>query len=157
MTPAEPAGNAAAGNEPGDDMSADVTDQVTEAAAGPVDPGARGHTTVAPAVVERIATRVASEVPGVRAESVSTLRSWFGTNRDPRGRPEVSADADLSTGHVELQLTLGVEWPRPVVATANATRRAVATAVRRLTGIHVGRIDIEVPDLPGRPSPVRVQ
>jgi uncharacterized alkaline shock family protein YloU len=140
-------------------MSTDISDQVAAAAPGRAadDRATRGHTTVAPAVVERIAARVATEVPGVRAEAVSTVRSWFGADTSADGRPAIGADADLAGGHAELRLTVGVEWPRQVVATAERVRRIVTSEVRRLAGVHVCRIDIEVTDLPGRPPPVRVQ
>jgi uncharacterized alkaline shock family protein YloU len=122
------------------------------------DPATRGHTTVAPAVVERTAGRVAAGVAGVRSGSVSTLRSWFGPAQDDRANPpEVGADANLDSGHAELRLTIGVEWPRPIVATADAVRQRVAREVERLTGVHVCRVDVEVDELPGRPAPVRVQ
>jgi uncharacterized alkaline shock family protein YloU len=167
-------------------MSTDITDRVTaEATASPPPPdgsphlhggdrdaGIRGRTTVAPAVMEQIAARAAAGVDGVRAGAVSTLRSWFGpsgTTQDDTTRgtgaghvraadlPDVEAEPDPDCGHTELRLTIGVEWPRPIAATAEAARRAAATEVERLTGVHVSRIDVEVNDLPGRRPPVRVQ
>jgi uncharacterized alkaline shock family protein YloU len=143
---------------------ADVTDQVhADATHGdlstvlPPPPGARGQTTVAPAVVERIAQRAAGEVTGVRAERVSTLRSWFGGGEGPAGGPAVSSESELHGAHAEIHLTLGVEWPRSVIDTVREVQRHVARQVERFTGVHVCRVDVDVTDLPARPAPMRVQ
>lgn len=143
---------------------ADVTEAVvTESTKGqdpslPPPPEAqRGQTTVAPAVVERLAVKAAGEVPGVRAERVSTLRSWFGGASDAAGPPAVSGETELRGGHAEIRLTIGVEWPRSIVETAREVQRHVAAQVQHFSGVHVGRVDIEVTDLPTRPAPVRVQ
>lgn len=143
---------------------ADITDRVDASATNgdpstalPRPPGTRGQTTVAPVVVERIAQRAAGEVPGVRAERVSTLRSWFGHDEGPAGGPAVSSESALDGAHAEIHLTLGVEWPRSVVATVRHVQRHVADQVERFTGVHVCRVDVDVTDLPARPAPMRVQ
>jgi uncharacterized alkaline shock family protein YloU len=144
--------------------TADVSEAVLERATADQPDGAppppeatRGQTTVAPAVVEHIAVKAAGEVPGVRAQRVSTLRSWFGGEQGIGGGPAVSTDVQVDGAHAELHLTLGVEWPRSVITTVRQVQRHVADQVQRFTGVHVCRIDVDVTDLPVRPAPMRVQ
>lgn len=87
----------------------------------------RGSTHIPASVVEKIAARVAREVPRTR-----TAR----------------AQARVRGGTAVLRLALAVEYPVPLRRTCAAVRERVASRVAELTGLAVPQVDIEVAELP---------
>ncbi|GAA4260947.1 Asp23/Gls24 family envelope stress response protein [Dietzia aurantiaca] len=100
----------------------------------------RGVTTVPAAVVARIAEQVASEHPriGGAAGGVLGVRA----RRDFASRP--SAECDLYGAVAVLRLDVGVAFPVDLPATCAGLRARVRERVEMLTGLQVGRLDLEI-------------
>ncbi|MGI9093702.1 MAG: Asp23/Gls24 family envelope stress response protein [Mycobacteriales bacterium] len=88
-------------------------------------PADRGHLTVAPAVVEGIATTAAGEVEGVAA-----------------GGRRASATVLGSTA--ALRIGVGLDYPAPIPARIDAIRGRVIERVGELAGLSVERVDVDV-------------
>lgn len=104
----------------------------------------RGHTTIAPAVVEKVAARAASEVDGVGGvvrTGLSRLLPW-GAPAGP-----ASADAAIDRDTVTVDLTVNVLYPRPVGRVTAEVRDRVTAELSRLCGLQTRRVDISVPEL----------
>jgi uncharacterized alkaline shock family protein YloU len=113
-------------------------------------PEQRGVTDIAGTVIERIAVRSASEVDGVRAVPVSTIRRLL------RPGAEHGADAFIASDNsVSLELQVAVEYPRPILTVTEAVRQRVARHVEDMTGMQVGSITITVAELPSGRAPRR--
>lgn len=106
----------------------------------------RGITTIAPAVVEKIAGRAATEVDGVGVVAPAGLRKLFSSTPDP----DTPADADARVGmeRASVALTISIMYPAPVRATSTQVRAAVAERVEQFTGLHVSWVDVTVAQLP---------
>ncbi len=115
-------------------MTDAVADPTVDLAGLPA-PDDRGILDIAPAVAEKIARRVTSEVEGARGP--------------------VRADAELGRGSARLDLELRVEYPRPVRKVAADVQRRVASRVRELTGLAVDAVDVTVTELPTPPRQAR--
>lgn len=100
----------------------------------------RGTTTVPASVVAKIAEQAASEVPGIGSAAGGVL--GIGARRDFDARPSVTAE--VYGGTVVLRLDVGVDFPRPLAATLTALRGHVGSRVEHLTGLAVGRMDVDV-------------
>ena len=123
----------------------------------PVDPGStadlpraalvtsRGETIIAPAVVEKIATKAASEVDGVGGvlqTGLSRLLPWtVGGDSPARASAEVGADT------VTVDLTVNVLYPEPVATVTNAVRSQVTRRLSELCGLRATEVNIAVPAL----------
>ncbi|MDA2803730.1 Asp23/Gls24 family envelope stress response protein [Nocardiopsis suaedae] len=88
----------------------------------------RGSTRIPASVVEKIAARVAREVPRTRSA---------------RAQARVRGETAV------LKLGLAVEYPAPLRRTCAAVRERVASRVAELTGLTVPQVDIEVTELRG--------
>lgn len=106
----------------------------------------RGITTIAPAVVEKIAGRAATEIDGVGVVAPAGLRKLFSSTPDPDTPPE--ADARVGMERASVALTISVTYPAPVRATSTQVRAAVAQRVEQYTGLHVSWVDVTVAQLP---------
>jgi len=106
----------------------------------------RGITTIAPAVVEKIAGRAATEIEGVGVVAPAGLRKLFSSTPDP----DTPADADARVGmeRASVALTISVTYPAPVRTTSTQVRAAVAQRVEQFTGLHVSWVDVTVARLP---------
>lgn len=93
--------------------------------------------------MERVAEGAARSVPGVRPVS----------RRLGDDRLEVSAR--VLGDAASLQMSVAVGYPSPVRETCRALRAAVVEEVRRLTGIEVTRLDLQVAELQHRPGGTR--
>ena len=108
----------------------------------------RGVTIISPGVVEKIASRAASEVDGVAG-----VRSGVGRlvnrllSRSSEDGAEVGTEADVRRGEAAVELTLSVRYPEPVGQVAARVRRHVKERVLALTGLEVTEVDITVPEL----------
>ncbi|HUR22382.1 MAG TPA: Asp23/Gls24 family envelope stress response protein [Acidimicrobiales bacterium] len=118
----------------------------------------RGETIIAPTVVERIATRAASEVDGVGGvlqTGLSRLLPWTVGDASPaRASAEVS-----STDTVTVDLTVNVLYPQPVAAVTNEVRAQVIRRLAELCGLRATQVNIAVPALvtPARGARRRVE
>ena len=105
----------------------------------------RGETIIAPAVVEKIATRAASEVDGVGGvlqTGLSRLLPWsVGDDSPARASAEVGAET------VTVDLTVNIVYPEPVAAVTNGVRAHVARRLAELCGLRATEVNIAVPAL----------
>ena len=113
----------------------------------------RGETIIAPTVVEKIATRAASEVDGVGGvvqTGLSRLLPWsVGGDAPARASAEVGAET------VTVDLTVNVLYPEPVAAVTNRVRAQVARRLSELCGLRATEVNIVVPALIAPPRRAR--
>lgn len=100
----------------------------------------RGTTSIPDRVVARIAEQAASEVANVGAAAGGLL--GVGARRDFSARPSV--DCDLYGKVAVLRIDLGMAFPTDLVAAARALRGHVRDRVEQLTGLEVGRLDVQI-------------
>ncbi len=99
----------------------------------------RGVTEISPRVVERIAGKVAGDLPDVFPPPRTGVARLIGTALD---LPQVTADVDDDT--VALAIEVAMHYPVPVGAASADLRAIVARRVRALTGMKVTRVEINV-------------
>jgi uncharacterized alkaline shock family protein YloU len=109
----------------------------------------RGETIITPAVVEKIATRAASEVDGVGGvveTGLSRLLPWtVGAPAPARASAEVAAET------VTVDLTVNVVYPQSVAAVTNKVRAEVTRRLAELCGLQATEVNIAVPALVAPP------
>ncbi|MEU2557772.1 Asp23/Gls24 family envelope stress response protein [Streptomyces longispororuber] len=115
------------------------------------DPGARGRTTIADGVVEKIAGLAARDVVGVHAMGGGLART-FGAVRDRvpgSGAKSVTRGVKAEVGEVQtaLDLEIVVEYGVSISDVARAVRENVVTAVERMAGLEVVEVNIAVSDV----------
>lgn len=114
------------------------------------DPAARGRTTIADGVVEKIAGLAARDVVGVHAMG-SGLARTFGAVRDrvPGGAKSVTRGVKAEVGEVQtaLDLEIVVDYGVSITDVARAVRENVIAAVERMTGLEVVEVNIAVSDV----------
>ena len=103
-------------------------------------PENRGSTTVPPSVVARIAEQAATEVAHVGGAAGGVL--GMGARREFSSRP--SAECELYGHTAVLRFDIGLVFPVDLRATLQKLRDHIRQRVEYLTGLQVGRIDIEV-------------
>ncbi|MFE5190417.1 Asp23/Gls24 family envelope stress response protein [Streptomyces sp. NPDC056628] len=119
---------------------------------GATDTGARGRTTIADGVVEKIAGMAARDVEGVHAMG-SGLSRTFGAMRDrvPGGGTAKSVTrgvkAEVGEKQAALDLEIVVEYGVSIADVARDVRENVITAVERMTGLEVVEVNIAVSDV----------
>jgi len=114
----------------------------------------RGETDISSAALAHIAEGVAQEVPGVHGVRSNGLLP-IGSDDDRPADRHIRASADvLSRRRVNLQVTVGVDYPARVRWVLDALRRHIIERVEGLTGYDVARLDLEVAEL-RRVSPRR--
>jgi uncharacterized alkaline shock family protein YloU len=116
------------------------------------DDTAQGKTTIAAAVVQKIAGIAAREIAGVYAMGGNVSRA-FGAFREriPGGGTGVSniAGVQVEVGEKQaaVDLDIVVEYGASIVDLARAVRRNVIAAVERMTGLEVIEVNIAVHDI----------
>ena len=110
---------------------------------------ARGETIITPGVVEKIATRAASEVDGVGGvvrTGLSRLLHWsVGDSGPARASAEVEAET------VSVDLTVNLLYPEPVAQVTNRVRAQVTRRLAELCGLRATEVNISVPALVATP------
>ena len=110
----------------------------------------RGVTTIPARVVAQIAAQAAYETGNVGSNAGGLL--GIGARRNFASRPE--AQCELYGRVAVLHLDLGLVFPAPLSSTIEDLRAHVRGRVEHLTGLSVGKINIEIswlnPDGPGR-------
>lgn len=113
-------------------------------------PGARGKTTIADGVVEKIAGMAAREVDGVYEMGAGMTRA-LGAVRDrvPGGGRPVTRGVRVEVGEVQtaIDLDVVVEYGVPITEVAAAVRENVIGSVERMTGLEVVEVNITVDDV----------
>jgi uncharacterized alkaline shock family protein YloU len=115
----------------------------------------RGHTWVAPRVVETVAGRAAVEVDGVRAPSSGAAPlPIIGTasgQASPEDRRDARPGAPSRLSGTSDRLTIGIEvalrYPEPVAALSEAVRRRVVETLDEQLGLDPARVDVVVAEL----------
>ncbi len=105
----------------------------------------RGETIITPQVVEKIATRAASEVHGVGGvvqTGLSRLLPWSVGGASPA---RASAEVDVET--VTVDLTVNILYPEPVAVVTNGVRAHVTRRLAELCGLRATEVNIAVPAL----------
>jgi len=110
----------------------------------------RGTTTIPAKVVAKIAAEAAYETGNVGSNAGGVL--GIGARRNFSSRPE--AQCELYGQVAVLHMNLGLVFPTPLADTIEAVRAHVRSRVEHLTGLSVGKINIEIswlnPASPGR-------
>lgn len=110
----------------------------------------RGTTTIPAKVVAKIAAEAAYETGNVGSNAGGVL--GIGARRNFSSRPE--AQCELYGQVAVLHLNLGLVFPTPLADTIEAVRTHIRSRVEHLTGLSVGKINIEIswlnPAGPGR-------
>ena len=113
----------------------------------------RGETIIAPMVVEKIATRAASEVDGVGGvlqTGLSRLLPWSLGDASP-----ARASAEVGAETVTVDLTVNVLYPEPVAVVTNGVRAHVTRRLAELCGLQATEVNITVPALVAPPGGAR--
>ena len=112
-----------------------------------------GKTTIAAAVVQKIAGIAAREVPGVYAMGGGVSRA-FGALREriPGGVGTASSSVsgvavEVGEKQAAVDLDVVVEYGASIVELARAVRRNVIGAVEQMTGLEVIEVNIAVGDI----------
>lgn len=129
-------------------MTAPVTAPVAEPTADLPRAGlstSRGETIISPLVVEKIASRAASEVDGVGGvvqTGLSRLLPWTVGDASP-----ARASAEVGDETVTVDLTVNVVYPEPVAVVTNGVRTEVTRRLAELCGLRASEVNIFVPAL----------
>ncbi len=100
----------------------------------------RGTTTIPAKVVAKIAAEAAYETGNVGSNAGGVL--GIGARRNFSSRPE--AQCELYGQVAVLHLNLGLVFPTPLADTIEAVRTHIRSRVEHLTGLSVGKINIEI-------------
>ncbi|MEV6021423.1 MULTISPECIES: Asp23/Gls24 family envelope stress response protein [unclassified Streptomyces] len=124
---------------------------------GTGDPGTKGRTTIADAVVAKIAAAAAREVPGIHGLGTGMTRA-LGSVRDrvPAGRPGQTRGVSVEVGERQtaVDIDVVVEYGYPITDVIADMRTSVVTALERMTGLEVVEVNVAVGDvhLPDEPD-----
>jgi uncharacterized alkaline shock family protein YloU len=112
--------------------------------------GAHGKTTIASAVVQKVAGIAAREVSGVYALGGGMSRA-FGAlkERIPGSGTVTTSGVSVEVGEKQaaIDLDVVVEYGARIVDVARAVRRNVITTVEQITGLEVIEVNIAVNDI----------
>ncbi len=121
-----------------------------------------GTISISSRVVQKLAARVAVEVPDagaaaprVMGRSVTAASALGGRQTSLTGLPRAEAEIDGSTA--ALALWISIRWPASIPGVSTAVREHVRDRVRTLTGLEVTEVSISVTDLATRNDPPRVR
>ncbi len=101
----------------------------------------RGTLTIDDRVVERLAGYAVSQVPGTAAAPRRVLGVAVGDGERDR---DVQVDARIDGESAVLKTALAVRWPMSIAAVVKDVRASVSDEVKRMTGITVDHVDVEV-------------
>ncbi len=129
----------------GRDVTADTTRDMSPVPAATAGlRTSRGETTISPVVVEKIATKAATEVDGVGGvvrTGLGRLLPWVA------GDSSAQAAADVHEDTVEVDLTVNVRYPEPVRRVTSNVRDRVIERLGTLTGLTATEVNIMVDEL----------
>jgi uncharacterized alkaline shock family protein YloU len=101
---------------------------------------ARGETDISTQVVEKLAVRLATEVPGVIDRPITGIRGAL------PGGPSRSTSPEVVVGRTtaRVALHLDIAYTAPVCQLAEEVRTHVREGLQRLTGLTTTRLDVTV-------------
>ncbi|WP_328559716.1 Asp23/Gls24 family envelope stress response protein [Streptomyces coelicoflavus] len=135
-----------------DSIDSPGADKAQTVRRGGGDPGARGRTTIADGVVEKITGMAARDVAGVHAMGSGMSRT-FGAVRDrvPGGGTKSGVTrgvkAEVGEKQTALDLEIVVEYGVSIADVARDVRENVVAAVERMAGLEVVEVNIAVSDV----------
>ena len=108
----------------------------------------RGRTTISDSVVSTIAGMAAQEVEGVHMGG-STARAASGVLGSITGSESQTRGVSAEVGTVEtaIDLTMGIEYGRDILQTADEVRRRVSDRVQNMTGLRVTELNTTISDV----------
>jgi uncharacterized alkaline shock family protein YloU len=113
--------------------------------------GANGKTTIASAVVQKVAGIAAREVSGVNSLGGGGVSRAFGAikERIPGSGTVSTTGVSVEVGEKQaaVDLDIIVEYGARIVDVARAVRRNVITTVEQITGLEVIEVNIAVNDI----------
>ncbi|MER7982773.1 Asp23/Gls24 family envelope stress response protein [Streptomyces sp. NPDC095817] len=113
-------------------------------------PEARGRTTIADSVVEKITASATREVPGIHSLGAGMTRA-IGAVRDkvPGGGTNTARGVKVEVGERQtaVDLDVVVEYGTAIPDVASDVRTNVISAVERMTGLEVVEVNIAVDDV----------
>lgn len=109
----------------------------------------QGKTTIADAVVEKVAGTAAREVNGVHDMGGSAARALGTIKEKLSSGPSPSQGVSVEVGERQaaIDLDLVVEFGASIIQLANAVRRNVIDRVQQMTGLEVTEVNITVNDV----------
>jgi len=130
----------------GQDVTADTTRDISPVPAATAGlRTSRGETTIAPLVVEKIASAAASEVEGVGGvvrTGLGRLLPWVADDS-----PSPHAAADVHEDTVAVDLSVNVRYPEPVGRVSGIVRDRVIERLAELAGLTATEVNIVVDEL----------
>ncbi len=111
----------------------------------------QGRTTIADAVVQKIAGVAAREVAGVHrlgsgsARALGALRERLPGSSGPNAAQGVTVEVGERQAAVDLDIV--VEYGVAIVDVAAAIRRNVISSLQRMTGLEVTEVNVSVDDI----------
>jgi len=137
--------------------SASTNPQASTGAAGRELSTQKGQTTIADAVVTKVAGLAAREVPGVHDLGGGTARAMGSvTQRVGLGDQRTQGvSVDVGQREAAVDLTLVIEYGESIPQVADAVREQVIKRVEGITGLSVIEVNVSVNDLyfPGDEEP----
>jgi uncharacterized alkaline shock family protein YloU len=137
--------------------SASTNPQASTGAAGRELSTKKGQTTIADAVVTKVAGLAAREVPGVHDLGGGTARAVGSvTQRVGLGDQRMQGvSVDVGQREAAVDLTLVIEYGESIPQVADAVREQVIKRVEGITGLSVTEVNVSVNDLyfPGDEEP----
>jgi len=110
----------------------------------------QGKTTIADAVVSKVAGLAAREIPGVHGFGGGASRAFSAiTERIPGGRASTTQGVSVEVGERQaaVDLTIVVEYGVAIADLARSIRRNVIGAIEQMTSLEVVEVNINVVDL----------
>ncbi|QHK22240.1 Asp23/Gls24 family envelope stress response protein [Pseudarthrobacter psychrotolerans] len=138
--------------------SADSADSAASSAVSPVKPPAadrrtggregKGQTTIADAVVAKVAGIATRDIPGVYALGGGAARA-MGALRGAVGQTDLSQGISVEVGKTQaaVDVSLVVEYPHPLQDVAGDVRNAIYHAVEDIVGLEVTEVNIDITDV----------
>jgi uncharacterized alkaline shock family protein YloU len=116
------------------------------------DAAVRGSLTIADRVVERVAGYAVTQVDGAGAAP----RRLLGINvGEARADTAASVTARVEGRTATVSAAVAISWPHSVRTVADQLRRTIRDDVRRVTGIEVAQVDLDVVTFATAPVPSR--
>lgn len=107
-----------------------------------------GKTTIEDGVVAKVVGIATRDVDGVYALGGGAARA-IGAIRDAVGNTDLTQGVSVEVGEkqVAVDITMVVEYPKPLKGVADEVRSAVYSAVEELVGLDVVEVNITVSDI----------
>lgn len=107
-----------------------------------------GTTTIADAVVAKVAGIAAREVNGVHALGGGAARA-IGAIRQAIGSTDLAQGVAVEVGETQVaaDVSIVVEYPQPMKAVADDVRAAVRRAIEDLVGMEAAEINVTINDV----------